>query len=121
MDSQIKVSSGGQLTINAAGLLLLFGWACYTLLTWLAYRYLPGATTTAGVIIGGGYLLAVGGLLAFMATQALKFGQHVTYRRAIGRTTSPIGFWFLTLGMGGVGTALLGAGAYALGRAILFR
>lgn len=109
------------MTINTAGLLLLFGWACYVLLNWLVYRYMPDSSITAGAVIGAGYLMSVGGLLLLMATQALKFGRHLTYRSVIGRNTAPIRFWTLTLSMGGIGTALVGAGTFALVRTLFFR
>lgn len=103
-----------QMTINTAGLLLLFGFACFTIATWLVQHFLPGRIRIASAILGAFYLLGVGALLAHMATQGLKFGRHLTYRSAIRREASPIPFWMLTVSMGGVGTALLGAGAFAL-------
>jgi hypothetical protein len=109
-----------QMTINTAGLLLLFGWACYVLLAWLASHYLQDARVSAAALIGSAYLLAVGGLLAYMATLGLKSGRHLTYRSAIVRTSSPIAYWLLTLAMGGIGTALIGAGAFALLRIALY-
>lgn len=121
MDSEIAVNGSKQITINTAGLLLLFGWACFVLLNWLASRYLPESSTIAAAIIGAGYLVGVGTLLAWMAIQALKSGRHLTYRSAIGRTTSPIGFWALTAAMGGIGTTLLGAGMFALLRELISR
>ncbi len=121
MESEIAANNSKQITINTAGLLLLFGWACFVLLNWLVLRYMPEARTAAAAVIGAGYLLAVGGLLAYMAVQALRSGRHLTYRSAIGRVTSPVGFWALTVSMGGIGTTLLGAGIYALLRSLLFR
>lgn len=123
MDSESAADTPGarQLTINTAGLLLLFGWACYVLLNWMVYRYLPDATATAAAVVGAGYLLAVGALLFLMATQALKSGRHLTYRSSIARESSPIRFWLLTVIMGGVGTTLIGAGAFALVRTLLIR
>lgn len=110
-----------QITINTAGLILLFGWACYVLLNWLAYRYLPDSSTTAAAMIGAGYLMAVGALLFYMAVMALTSGRHLTYGSVIGRDRAPIRFWSLTASMGGIGTTLLGAGAFALIRTIFFR
>lgn len=113
--------SGRQMTINTAGLLLLFGWACYVLLNWLAYKYLPDASSAAAAIIGAGYLFAVGSLLVYMAVQALRSNRHLTYRSVIDRRVAPIRFWALTMSMGGIGTALVGAGAFALVRTVFFR
>ncbi len=123
MDSETAAdtSTARQITINTAGLLLLFGWACYVLVNWLVYRYLPDATATAGAVVGAGYLLAVGALLFLMATQALKSNRHLTYRSVIARDTAPVRFWLLTFSMGGIGTTLIGAGAFALVRTLLFR
>lgn len=109
-----------QMTINTAGLLLLFGFACFTIATWLLQHFLPGRIRIGSAVLGAFYLLGVGALLTHMATQALKFGRHLTYRSAIRREASPIPFWMLTVSMGGVGTALLGAGAFALIRTLLF-
>ena len=103
-----------QMTINTAGLLLLFGFACFTLATWLVQQFLPGRVRIGSAVLGACYLLGVGALLAHMATQGLKFGRHLTYRSAIRKDTSPLSFWLLTVVMGGAGVALLGAGAFAL-------
>lgn len=108
-----------QMTINTAGLLLLFGFACFTIATWLVQHFLPGRIRIGSAVLGACYLLGVGALLTRMATQALKFGRHLTYRSAIRRKASPIPFWMLTVSMGGIGTALLGAGAFALIRTLL--
>lgn len=120
-ESATETSSARQITINTAGLLLLFGWACYVILNWLVYRYLPEATATGGAVVGAGYLVAVGALLFVMATQALKSGRHLTYRSAIPRESAPVRFWMLTGSMGGIGTTLIGAGAFALVRTLFFR
>ena len=109
-----------QMTITTAGLLLLFGFACFTLATWLVQHFLPARIRIGGAVLGACYLLGVGALLAHMATQGLKFGRHLTYRSAIRRDASPIPFWLLTVSMGGAGTALLGAGAFALARTLFF-
>jgi hypothetical protein len=103
-----------QMTINTAGLLLLFGFACFTIATWLVEHFLPGKVRIGRVVLSECYLLGVGALLAHMATLGLKFGKHLTFRSAITRVASPIPFWMLTVLMGGVGVALLGAGAFAL-------
>ena len=108
-----------QMTINTAGLLLLFGFACFTIATWLVQHFLPGRIRIGSAVLGACYLLGVGALLANMATQSLKFGRHLTYRSAIRRDASPTAFWLLTVSMGGIGTALLGAGAFALIRTLL--
>ncbi len=110
-----------QMTINTAGLLLLFGWACYVLLTWLVNRFLPSVSLQGAAVVGSMYLLAVGGLLAYMATQGLKFSRHLTYRGSIARTSAPVRYWMLTVLMAAIGTALLGAGAFALVRTLLLR
>ena len=107
-----------QMTINTAGLLLLFGFACFTLATWLVQQFLPARVRIGSAVLGACYLLGVGALLAHMATQGLKFGRHLTYRSAIRRDASPLPFWLLTLVMGGAGVALLGAGAFALIRTL---
>jgi hypothetical protein len=108
-----------QMTINTAGLLLLFGFACFTLATWLVQHFLPGKVRVGGAILGACYLLGVGALLAHMATQGLKYGRHLTYRSAISRAAAPIAFWILMLAMGVGGTALLSAGVFALVRTLL--
>jgi hypothetical protein len=107
-----------QMTINTAGLLLLFGFACFTLATWLVQQFLPGKVRIGNAVLGACYLLGVGALLAHMATQGLKFGRHLTYRSAIRKDASPLPFWLLTVVMGGAGVALLGAGAFALIRTL---
>jgi hypothetical protein len=109
-----------QMTINTAGLLLLFGFACFTLATWLVQHFLPARIRVGSTLLGACYLLGVGALLVHMATQGLKFGRYLTHRIAIQRDVSPIPFWLLTVSMGGVGTALMGAGAFALARAFFF-
>ena len=110
-----------QMTINTAGLLLLFGWACYVLLSWLVYRLFPNDSIAAAAVVGAAYLLAVGALLTYLAVQSLRSGRHLTYRTVIDRQTSPIVFWGLTISMGGIGTTLLGAGFFALVRTVLLR
>jgi hypothetical protein len=109
------------MTINTAGLLLLFGWACYVLLTWMVNRFLPSASVQGAAVVGSMYLLAVGGLLAYMATQGWKFSRHLTYQGSIARNSAPVRYWLLTLSMGAIGMVLLGAGAYALVRTLLFK
>jgi hypothetical protein len=103
-----------QMTINTAGLLLMFGFACFTLATWLVQKLLPGRIQVASAVLGACYLLGVGALLTHMATQGLKYGRHLTYRSEFRREGSPLMFWMLTSVMGLAGVALLLAGAFAI-------
>ena len=107
-----------QMTINTAGLLLMFGFACFTLATWLVQKLLPGRIQIASAVLGACYLLGVGALLTHMATQGLKFGRHLTYRSEFRRSGSPVVFWSLTIVMGLAGVALLGAGGFAFVRTL---